>query len=163
MSGAEMTFEELADVLDVPFEFRRQPALVTAALQPERRIPLVLLLVAKSHGAGASWKALQLLNWVVRTPEHADVLWALREGRDIPDRPVVRIEPALDRALDLAVGLGFLEQRASRVFRLTDDGRRVVRSLEESSTFREERATLARFSGKVTQRQVNEALEWRIT
>jgi hypothetical protein len=139
----------------------RQPAPIPAALQPERRVPLVLLLVAKSHGSGASWKGLQLLNWVVRSPEHADVLLALREGRDIPDRPVVRIEPALDRALDLAVGLGLLEQRAARVFRLTNDGRQVVGALNDSDAFGREREVLARLQGKVTRRQVDQALEWR--
>lgn len=151
----------LADLLDVPFDFVRQPVPVPAALQPERRVPLVLLLVAKSHGSGASWKGLQLLNWVVRSPEHAEVLLALREGRDIPDRPVVRIEPALDRALDLAVGLGLLEQRAARVFRLTDEGREVVVALNDSDAFAQEREVLDRLRGKVTRTQVDRALEWR--
>jgi Tn3 transposase DDE domain len=90
---------DLVALLDVAFDFERQPDPVPAALRPERRVPLVLLLVAKSHGAGASWKGLQLLSWVVRDPEHAELLMALREDRDIPDRPVVRFEPALDRAL----------------------------------------------------------------
>jgi hypothetical protein len=150
-----------AELLGVPFDFVRQPAPVPASLQPERRVPLVLLLVAKSHGSGASWKGLQLLNWVVRSPEHAEVLLALREGRDIPDRPVVRIEPALDRALDLAVGLGLLEQRAARVFRLTDDGRAVVADLNASDAFMQEREVLNRLQGKVTRIQVAQALEWR--
>lgn len=151
----------LAELLDVPFDFVRQPVPVPASLQPERRVPLVLLLVAKSHGSGASWKGLQLLNWVVRSPNHAEVLLALRKGRDIPDRPVVRIEPALDRALDLAVGLGLLEQRAARVFRLTDAGRKVVTELNESNAFVREREVLDQLQGKVTRTQVAQALEWR--
>jgi hypothetical protein len=151
----------LAELLDVPFDFSRLPVPMPAALRPERRVPLVLLLVAKSHGAGASWKGLQLLNWVVRAPEHADVLMAMREGRDIPDRPVVRIEPMLDRALDLAVGLGLVEQRASRVFCLTDSGNRIVEELDQSSAFAREREVLSRLKGKVTQKQVRQALEWR--
>jgi len=151
----------LADLLDAPFDFVRQPVPVPASLRPERRVPLVLLLVAKSHGSGASWKGLQLLNWVVRSPEHAEVLLALREGRDIPDRPVVRIEPALDRALDLAVGLGLLEQRAARVFRLTDEGRKFVADLNASTAFIQERQVLDRLQGKVTRAQVDRALEWR--
>lgn len=124
-------------------------------------MPLVLLLVAKSHGAGASWKGLQLLNWAVRDPEHAELLMALRKDHDIPDRPVVRFEPALDRALDLATGLGLLEQKASRVFRLTDAGKRVVEELDNSEAFARERETLGLLSGKVTQKEVGRVLEWR--
>ena len=151
----------LLELLDVPFDFERQPDAVPAALRPQRRVPLVLLLVAKSYGAGASWKGLQLLNWAVRDPEHAELLMALREDHDIPDRPVVRFEPALDRALDLATGLGLLEQKASRVFRLTDAGKRVVEELDNSEAFVRERETLGLLSGKVTQKEVGRVLEWR--
>ena len=151
----------LVELLDVAFDFKRQPDPVPAALRPERRVPLVLLLVAKSHGAGASWKGLQLLSWAARDPEHAELLMALRENRDIPDRPVVRLEPALDRALDLATGLGLLEQKASRVFRLTGIGKRVVAEIEDSDAFVRERTMLRLLSGKVTQREVDRILEWR--
>ncbi len=152
---------DVVELLDVAFDFERQPDPVPAALRPERRVPLVLLLVAKSYGAGASWKGLQLLSWVVRDPEHAELLMALREDRDIPDRPVVRFEPALDRALDLATGLGLLEQRASRVFRLTDAGKRVVEELNASDAFAREREVLGMLAGKVTQKEVGRVLEWR--
>jgi hypothetical protein len=148
-------------LLDVPFTFVRQPDPISATLRPERRVPLVLLLVAKSHGAGASWKGLQLLNWVVRDPVHVELMLAINEDRDIPDRPVVRIEPALDRALDLATGLGLLEQKSARVFRLTTDGQRVVDQLAESGAFSREREALAMLQGKVTQKAVARALEWR--
>lgn len=152
---------DLVKLLDVAFDFERQPDPVPAALRAERRVPLVLLLVAKSHGAGASWKGLQLLSWVVRDSEHAELLMALREDRDIPDRPVVRFEPALDRALDLATGLGLLEQKASRVFRLTDAGKRVVEELDVSDAFAREREMLGMLAGKVTQKEVARVLEWR--
>jgi hypothetical protein len=152
---------DVVELLHVTFDFRRLPDPVPATLRPERRVPLVLLLVAKSHGAGASWKGLQLLSWVIRNPEHAELLMAIREDRDIPDRPVVRFEPALDRALDLAIGLGLLEQKASRVFRLTGAGKRVVEELDGSDAFAREREVLGMLAGKVTQKEVGRVLEWR--
>lgn len=114
-----MTPATVRDQLDVPFCFEEQPDPVPAALRPERRVPLVLLLVAKCHGSGASWKVLQLLGWTTRDPRNMELLLSLQEHSDIPDRAVVRFELALDRALDLAVGLGLLEQKTSRAFRLT--------------------------------------------
>jgi hypothetical protein len=164
LQGVVMSMDgelNLAALLDVPFDFVRLPDPLPASLRPERRVPLVLLLVAKSHGSGASWKGLQLLNWAVRDPRHAEVLLAFREQRDIPDRPVVRFEPALDRALDLAVGLGLLEQKGSRVFRLTEAGRRVIKAIEASDALTREREVLAKLTGKVTQAEVRRMLEWR--
>jgi hypothetical protein len=152
---------EFRELLEAPFDFVRQPDPVAASLRPERRVPLVLLLVAKSHGSGASWKGLQLLNWAVRHPEHAELLVAFQDERDIPDRPVVRFEPVLDRALDLAAGLGLLEQKTSRVFRLTQAGRNAVAEIEASDALLRERELLAALRGKITQTQVRRVLEWR--
>jgi hypothetical protein len=132
-----------------------------ASLRPERRVPLLLILVEKCHGSGASWKSLQLLNWVVRNSEHAKVITALRGGSDVPDKPLVRFEPALDRAIDLAVGLGFLEVKAGRVFKLTAVGRSLLREVHESNAFRFESSVLREISGKVTQKEVVRILEWR--
>ncbi|MFB9249960.1 hypothetical protein ACFFWE_17075 [Sphaerisporangium melleum] len=149
------------EILDVPFDFTRQPDPIPATLRPERRVPLALLLVAKSRGSGASWKALQLLNWAVRDPNNMDLLVALRNSQDMPERPLVRLDPALDRALDLAVGLELLEQKSSRVFQLTASGRRVVEDLNKTEIFIRERELLALLPGKLTQKEVQRVLEWR--
>jgi hypothetical protein len=143
------------------FEFRAQPEPVPPALRADRRVGLLLLLIAKSHGAGASWKGLQVLSWAVRSPDHTELLLGFATADTSPDRPVVRIEPALDRAIDLAVGLGLVEQKSARVFRLTPAGKDAVKAIEASSAFAVERELLERFKGKVTQREVARLLEWR--
>lgn len=148
-------------LLNIPFHFSRQPSPIPPNLRPERRVPLTLLLVAKCHGSGASWKSLQLLNWIVRDARHAELVSELRGRRDISEQPVIRFEPALDRALDIAVGFGFLEQKSSRVFRLTDAGRRIVELLSESEAFSQERAILQRLHGKLTATEVARLIEWR--
>lgn len=152
---------DLLELLDVPFDFSPQPDPIPAALRPERRIPLTLLLVAKSHGSGVNWKGLQVLNWAIRDSQHMDLLISLLNGSDIPDRPVVRFEPALDRTIDLAVGLGLLTQKPSRAFQLTPSGRQVVEQLEQSNAFVSERQLLARLRRKLTQKDVSRVLEWR--
>jgi hypothetical protein len=146
---------------DATFTFEPQPEPVPAAMRADRRVVLLLLLVAKSHGAGASWKGLQVLSWAVRTPENTELLVGFTRGDRSPDRPVVRIEPALDRAIDLAVGLELLEQKTSRVFRLTPAGRAAAEVAESSGAFVVERKLLAKFKGKVTQREITRLLEWR--
>ncbi|NKQ56777.1 hypothetical protein HFP15_28290 [Amycolatopsis sp. K13G38] len=154
-------YSDLEALLDVPFQFERRPDPVPASLRPERRIPLLLLLVAKSHGAGASWKGLQLLSWAVRSDANIDLIISLRTNNDLPDRALVRFEPALDRAIDLAVGLGLLEQKNKNVYKLTTTSKKVVSEIEKSDAFEVERARLDRLGGKVTQKEVARLLEWR--
>ena len=137
-------YEDLIELLNVPYEFTSQPAPIPVTLRPDHRIPVALLLVAKSHGSGAGWQTLQLLNWSIRDAKHAQLLMALRERSDIPDRPIVRFDPALDRALDLAVGLGFLEQKAARVFRLTEFGKNVVDEIELIGVYSRDAPSLTR-------------------
>jgi hypothetical protein len=156
-----MSPRTIRDLDEVFVQFHEQPDPVPASLRPERRVPLLLLLVARSHGAGVDWKTLQLLNWTVQSAQRMELLVALQQRDDIPDRPVVRFEPALDRALDLALGLKLLEQKTSRSFRLTESGKEVVREIEKSEAFELERQLLDQLKRKVTQAEVDRVLEWR--
>lgn len=146
---------------DVGFEFTSLPTPIPASLRPSRRIALLLILVEKSHASGASWKGLQLLNWMVRDPRHAELVNALWEDRDIPDRPVVRFEPALERAIDLAVGLDLVQVTASRAIRLTAKGKTIVEAIGQCPVFERERAILGQIPGKVTRTAAERALQWR--
>ncbi len=149
------------EIPDVGFEFSRLPTPIPASLRPERRVALLILLIAKCHSSGASWKGLQLLNWAVRDQGHADLLIGLWRGTDIPDRPVVRFEPALERAIDLAVGLGLIEVTRSHAMRLTGAGGAVLEDLIHTGAFQKEREILTQIPGKVTRADVDRALDWR--
>ena len=159
IQGVRMTNE--VTIPDVAFQFSRLPTPIPASLRPLRRVALLLLLVAKCHGSGASWKALQLLNWVVRDTRHATLLVTLWETGDIPDRPVVRFDPALERAIDLAIGLNLVEVTSTRAIRLTTDGGAALRGIANTPAFENERATLSAIPGKVTRADVERAFEWR--
>ena len=153
--------DEVLVALDAPIEFHRQPEPVPAALRPDRRVCLLVLLLARTWGTKTSWKALQLLNWLVRDEQNVALLEALRSGRDLPDRPLIRLEPALDRAIDVATGIGLLEQPSTRVFQLSASGRALAARLADADVFMHEKQLLSRLGGKVTQKEVEQVLEWR--
>lgn len=162
MSYSTPASDALLESLDVPYTFERRPEPLAAALRPTWRVPLLLLLVEKGHGGGTSWKALHVLSWALRHPRHREMLLELRQGFDRPDRALVRIEPALDRAIDLAVALGYLDAaRQRRSFRLTRAGREALNAIKASDVFTEERSYLSALRGKVTQSEVEQLLEWR--
>jgi hypothetical protein len=149
------------EVLQLPYDFRHRPQLVPGALAARRRVPLLLLLVAKSYGAGVSWRTLQVLSWAIHTDSRTELLSALRTGRDLPDRPIVRFDPTLDRVIDLAVGLDYLAKKSSRVFRLTDRGRLLVDRLGSSEAFIDERRRLSSLVGKLSKAEIDRFIEWR--
>lgn len=157
----DMTSSELEAFLNLQFEFTKQPDPVAPSLRPKRRIPLLLLILAKSRGRRLTWKGVQLLSWALRDSRHMDLLIRFNGGTDIPDLPILRIEPALDRAIALALGLGYISQVDGHVFQLTAEGSGLVAEIEQTAAFAHEREQLARLAGKITQAQVNRLLEWR--
>lgn len=168
MSGNERPSEgslpeiDLETLLDLEFSFVRQPDPLSASLRPQRRVPLLLLLLAKSRGRKLSWKGIHLLNWATRDSRSMELLAHIDSGLDIPDLPIVRIEPAMDRAIDLALGIGYVSQAQGRVFSLTPLGVSAASDIESTQAFKQERAQLNRLRGKVTQAQVDRLLEWRL-
>lgn len=150
-----------AEILALQYEFRPRPQLLPSSLATRRRVPLLLLLVSKSHAAGASWRTLQVLSWAVRDEARIELLSALQGDRDLPDRPIVRFDPALDRAIDLAVGLEFLDRKSTRTFRLTKMGRDIVDKLETSDALADERRRLNSLKGKVSTAEIDRFIEWR--
>lgn len=146
---------------DATFDFTRLPTPIPASLRPLRRVALVLLLVAKCHGSGASWKGLQLLNWAVRDRRNAALVNALWAGSDVPDRPVVRFEPALERAIDLAVGLGLAAVTSTHAIKLTPTGRAALGHIVGARVFETERNILNAMPGPVTRSDIDLAFEWR--
>lgn len=163
-SGGRVTndrFSTLERALDVPFDFRRQPSPIPAEASPERRVALIVLMLGHSHGSAMSWKGLQVLSWMLRGDRNAALLYELMEGRDIPDRPAVRFEPALDRAVDLAIGYGLAALRSSGAMRLTDAGKRTLDALTANDVFVREKATLGRLRRRITQADINRILDSR--
>lgn len=147
--------------LDAPLNFRSQASPIAPAFRAQRRVPLCLLLVQKSWGERATWKALHVMNWAIQSERRLSLVIGYRSARDLPDRPIVRFEPALDRALDLAVGLGYLQRLDSGSFQLTDPGREVIADVVKADVLTDERAALASIKGKLPGSEIEKILEWK--
>lgn len=147
--------------LTVVYEFREQPNPIPADLRPERRVALLLLLLDKFLRTGATWEGLHVLNWAVRRRSHAETLRAIQEGRDAPERAIVRFEPAFERALDLSLGLGLVRRKPSGAFQLTDAGSELVEAIRALPVLLEERDRLGLIDGRLSQRSLAKILSWR--
>ena len=160
---APLTLEtQVEQALDAPFSFDPAPTSVPPEMRPAWRVTVLLHIVSRCRGRKASWKQLHLLNWAIRNQRARDGLLAVTEGRLGPDRVVVRFDPALAPAIDLAVGSNLVQWETPRLLALTDAGHAVVEALDDTDLFADERDFLAALGPSITQKLAEDVLgrEW---
>ncbi|MGI5215416.1 hypothetical protein [Plantactinospora sp. CA-290183] len=153
--------DDIEAALDMHFAFRRRPTPAAAAIRPQFRVPLLLLILQKCRASKLHWKGLQVLNWAVQSDARMNALVAIAGGRQVLHMPIVRIEPMLDRAIDLVVGLGYARFDGGRTVSLTALGKEMALEVASAPVMQEEKRRLSSLPGKVSQSTVNLLLEWR--
>jgi hypothetical protein len=147
--------------LDTPINFARRPDPISPDFRPERRIAVCLLIVEKSRAGKATWKAMHVLSWALQSSKRVKMLANIKVGNELLDLPLVRFDPALDRALDLAVGLGFLSRDGLGPFELTETGREALAEIHEAGVLESELAAMEAVNGKISNKDIERLLEWR--
>lgn len=116
--------DPLIPELDVPVIFRQRPLSVPGDLRPAWRISVIVLILRKCCLQGrSSLRRLHVLSWAVRDTQVADALVRAIGGEVPPDTVLVRIEPALNRAVDFAIGEELIRRQRSDRVELTADGK----------------------------------------
>lgn len=157
----ESESDDLEALLDMGFTFRSRPVPAAAATRPQLRVPLLLLILLKCRAAKLHWKGVQVLSWAVQSDSHMDTFATAMRGGHVPHMPIVRIEPMLDRAIDLAVGLGYVTFDSGRSVGLTALGRERGHEISRVPVFEAEKRRLSILTGKIAQSQIDLLLEWR--
>lgn len=121
--------------LDVPVIFRERPIAVPGDLRPAWRISVIVLLLRKCCRQGrSSIRRLHVLSWAVRNPHVGNALVRAVGGQVPPDAVLVRIEPALNRAVDFTIGEGLVRRKGSDRVELTADGNEMADSILADNT-----------------------------
>lgn len=116
--------EPLIPELDVPILFRRRPVALPGDLRPAWRISLVLVLLRRCcTGGKSSLRRLHVLSWAIRFPHVTTSLLHALGGNVPPDAVIIRIEPALNRAVDFAIGEGLVRRGSKDRIELTNSGK----------------------------------------
>ena len=122
--------DPLIPELDVPVVFRQRPISVPGDLRPAWRICVIVLLLQKCCRQGrSSTRRLHVLSWAVRDVEVGRALVRAIGGEVPPDTVLVRIEPALNRAVDFAIGEGLIRRQSSDRVELTADGKELAETI----------------------------------
>lgn len=122
--------DPLIPELNVPVIFRQRPISVPGDLRPAWRICVIVLLLQKCcRQCRSSTRRLHVLSWAVRDAEVGRALIRAIDGEVPPDTVLVRIEPALNRAVDFAIGEGLIRRQSSDRVELTADGKELAETI----------------------------------
>lgn len=125
-------------------EFRVRPKAISADFRPLWRMTVVLLILRlASYSNRSTLSRLHVLNWAIRTEENRDNLRLVITGDLPPDKIIVRIEPSLVRAIELAKGEGLVDYVKGKGAKLTQKGIEAVdKVLSEPDLLSEEKLFL---------------------
>lgn len=147
--------------LDVPFTFTRRPSPLDPELRPEWRLSvLVLLLRVCCRGTRSSLRKLHLLNWTIRSNEARLRLFALLDETIGPEDIEIRVEPALNRAIDFAAAEGLVRFVGGDKVELTPSGVSLAAEIVSApDCLVHERAFMERLRLRLTEQKVTEILK----
>jgi hypothetical protein len=144
--------------LEAPFTFTQRPIDLPGDLRPAWRIALVVLLLKNCcRQSKARFRQLHVLNWGARSPGNRGALEQAVGGQIPFDTVLVRIEPSLNRAVDLAIGEGLLKRNAGDQIELTAHGHAFADEIETNAVLlRPEKEFMGRIKKRVTETLVDE-------
>src|ERR1700688_3288380 len=135
------------------FRFTRRPMAIAAELRPDWKIGAVLLILnLSSRGGKSSLRRLHILNWALRSAKNRAEFEQVREHQQPLFRFQFRFEPALGRAINLAVGEKLVEWVGGKRLQITAKGKRWITDiLKDDSVMRDERQFLDRIGKSITE------------
>ena len=143
--------------LRTPIVFTSRPEAIPGDFRPLWRIGILLLILfLASRGCKSSLVRLHVLNWALRSLQNQQNLKDVVAGKMKPDAVLVRIEPSLNRAVDLAHGEGLVNRNADGRLSLTSRGKIAGETLcKEPAVFEGEKKFLGEIGKGVTEVFVN--------
>ena len=158
-AGFSLTDKHLAELFDTAFEFNDRPAPVPADIRADWRVPLLMLIVDSCRGRRASLQQVQAIAEAAIFEESREDFLRSFEGEADPASLLIRYDPAVTRAANLAVGLDLLSWHNRSRLGLTAKGQAMLEAiLEDGGAFVEERAFLSDLGGNIPMSSINRML-----
>lgn len=132
---------DISNFLTKPFTFAQRNQLIPCDVRASWKICLVILIIGSVGRKNVcSLKKIHVVNWLVKDKKHlSDFLkWSKSE---ISIRPEVRLEPSIDRALEIAIGEGLVKKKSGRL-ELLEKGLEIFSKIVNEDIFEEEKLTI---------------------
>ncbi len=145
------------------FRFTRRPMAIAAELRPDWKMAaLLLILHLSSRGGKSSLRRLHILSWAIRSPRNRAEFEQVREHQQPLFSFQFRFEPALGRAINLAVGEKLVEWVGANRLQITAKGKRWIADItKDESVMYQEREFLKRIGKDVTETFATEMMTVR--
>jgi len=149
---------------DQSLRFKRRPMAIAAELRPDWKIGAMLLILhISSRGGKSSLRRLHILNWALRSSKNRAEFEQVREHQQPLFSFQFRFEPALGRAINLAVGEEYVEWVGGNRLQITPKGQRWVKDiLKDKSVMQQEREFLERIGKDITEGIATEMITVKI-
>jgi hypothetical protein len=156
--------ETLLANIDIPFTFRQRPTPLAGDLRPAWRMSLVLLILLHSRGKKATLQKLHVLNSACRSIGTRGDFLRYVQGNARKDEIIPRVEPSLNRALNLARGEGLVEIEMGKNIKLTPTGLKLAKQLDETSDCLDgEKVFLKQVESFATEDRVEDLFTWNVS
>lgn len=156
--------DSLLTDIDIPFTFRERRTPLTGDLRPAWRISLVLLMLLYSRGKKATLQKLHVLNSACRSTATRSAFLRYVQGNARKDEIIPRVEPSLNRALNLARGEGLVEVENGKNIKLTIVGLELAKRLEVAADCLEaEKSFLKQVGTFVTEGNIEKLFNWSVS
>ncbi|WP_428503081.1 hypothetical protein [Roseateles sp.] len=140
------------------FSFQRRPVSLPGDLRPAWRIGLIAILLSQCcRQQRSSLTRLHVLSWAVRSKANHDDLLSLVNHALPPDALIVRFDPAVNRAIDLAIGEKLINRVDGSRIELSKAGREFSKEIfADAQLYVAEKALAASLKQKVSESVVDE-------
>lgn len=157
-----MLNKNLQTVLESPFTLKQVPDAIPADIRPLWRFAICLAILNCSRGGTASMKKLQVLSWVVGHKENHEIVLNALESNFNRKNLLIRYDPALDRALDFAIGEKIIEFTSSAKYKISESGRKVFKEIETGNGLENEIEFLKAHGSKFLEGTIDDLLNWNL-
>lgn len=118
--------------MDKRIVFKKKPIPIPAEYRPMYQIALIVLVLKYCcRSCTSSLLKLHLFSWCLYSKNNMEILMRFIDNGYRMGVPHWTIDPALNRALDLAIADGFCENAGNNRYRLTSKGHELASKLEE--------------------------------
>ncbi len=156
-------FHNLSTVLNAQFMLKKVPDSIPADIRPLWRVSLCLAILKYSRGGTASLKKLQVMAWALMNKRNYDLVLQAIESDIAKKKLIVRYDPALDRALDFAIGENLIEFTSSVRYKISEFGRKLVTETEEEGSSLEKELLFLKENGsKFSEDIIENLLDWNV-
>lgn len=157
-----IAFRKLFAAHDGRVSFSEQSEPVPGDLRLAWRLAVLCLILDRCHGGKMNLPGLHVLWWAIRTPRSRRLFMRWLRGKQDPDDLLVRFDPGLTATADLGLGSGLVAMDSNANVKLLPEGQKLASEVwAVDGVLLAEKEFLDLFGGKITQKLINNLLEWR--